>query len=153
MAESSSPMRRRGLLRPKSWLPVAVLVVLFGAAGAVYSVTSSARYDASTLVQIDPTQVTRNVSSNEIATQEISTQVLVVDSDLVVNRVIKALNLDASVQTLHDAVTVQFVNDSRVLRVTVEWDSPGTAPTAQPPSPTRWPCSISNTATRYAPPS
>lgn len=129
MAPATPASSSRSAVTRAQGVFVVVVALAFAAAGALYVFLTPPVYDASTLIQIDPTEVSPTQQTDEVTSQEVATQSLVVDSEPVTQSVIDVLGLDISVQGLQTAVTVEPVNDSRVLRVTTTWDSPDGAVT------------------------
>lgn len=129
MAPVTPAPSRRPAVTFAQGVVVVVVALAFGAAGALYTFLTPPTYDASTLIQIDPTEISTTQETSEVTAQEVATQSLVVDSAPVTQAVIDLLGLSTSVQDLQKMVTVEAVNDSRVLRVTAAWDSPDGAVT------------------------
>lgn len=106
------------------WWIVILTGLVFGVSGALYVFLTPPAYEASALVQLDPTSVAVNQDPDEVTSQEVATQALVIDSEVITQQVIETLNLDESVRFMQMATSVEQVNDSRVLRVSTTWDSP-----------------------------
>ena len=123
-SESSDSSRPQvSVRRGRRWWLAVVVAVWFGAVAAVAGTLSEPTYQASSLVQIDSTEVAPNEVSDQVDDQEMSTQRLVMESEAVARLVAQDLGLDAGAKRLQEAVTVEQVNDSRVLRVTAAWDN------------------------------
>lgn len=108
---------------------IALVVLCFVAAGLTFSLLQTPMYRAETSVLIDSTTIATNpnAASQEVSSEEVSTQRLVMESETVAKRVVDEVGLEVQSTTLLDAVTVEPVGDARVLLVTVLWDDPDTA--------------------------
>ena len=120
---SDSPRPQASVRRRRPWWLAIVVAVWFGAVAALAGMLSEPTYQAAALVQIDSTEVAPNEVSDQVDDQEMSTQRLVMESEAVARLVAEDLGLDRGAKRLQEAVTVEQVNDSRVLRVTAEWDN------------------------------
>mgnify|MGYP000009208526 FL=1 len=85
------------------------------------------KYDSSALMIVNTRQdVNANVTSDQInsATQLVSTYSIIIKSDTVLQRVIDNLGLNLTYAKLNKRVTVAAVDDTQVMKITVQSDSP-----------------------------
>ncbi|WP_291220222.1 Wzz/FepE/Etk N-terminal domain-containing protein [Gemmiger sp.] len=85
------------------------------------------KYDSSALMIVNTRQdVNANVTSDQInsATQLVSTYSIIIKSDTVLQRVIDNLGLNLTYAQLNKRVTVAAVDDTQVMKITVQSDSP-----------------------------
>ena len=85
------------------------------------------KYDSSVLMIVNTRQdVNANVTSDQInsATQLVSTYSIIIKSDTVLQRVIDNLGLNLTYAQLNKRVTVAAVDDTQVMKITVQSDSP-----------------------------
>ena len=85
------------------------------------------KYDSSALMIVNTRQdVNANVSSDQInsATKLVSTYSIIIKSDTVLQQVIDNLGLNLTYAKLNKRVTVAAVDDTQVMKITVQSDSP-----------------------------
>ena len=85
------------------------------------------KYDSSALMIVNTRQdVNANVTSDQInsATKLVSTYSIIIKSDTVLQRVIDNLGLNLTYAQLNKRVTVAAVDDTQVMKITVQSDSP-----------------------------
>lgn len=85
------------------------------------------KYDSSALMIVNTRQdVNANVTSDQInsATKLISTYSIIIKSDTVLQQVIDNLGLNLTYAKLNKRVTVAAVDDTQVMKITVQSDSP-----------------------------
>ena len=85
------------------------------------------KYDSSALMIVNTRQdVNANVTSDQInsATKLVSTYSIIIKSDTVLQQVIDNLGLNLTYAQLNKRVTVAAVDDTQVMRITVQSDSP-----------------------------
>lgn len=85
------------------------------------------QYEASALMIVNTRQdTTANVTSDQInsATKLVSTYSIIIKSDTVLQQVINNLGLALTYNELHDRVAVTAVDDTQVMKVTVQSDNP-----------------------------
>lgn len=85
------------------------------------------KYDSSALMIVNTRQdVNANVTSDQInsATKLVSTYSIVIKSDTVLQQVIDNLGLNLTYAQLNKRVTVAAVDDTQVMKITVQSDSP-----------------------------
>lgn len=85
------------------------------------------KYDSSALMIVNTRQdVNANVTSDQInsATKLVSTYSIIIKSDTVLQRVIDNLGLNLTYAKLNKRVTVAAVDDTQVMKITVQSDSP-----------------------------
>lgn len=85
------------------------------------------KYDSSALMIVNTRQdVNANVTSDQInsATQLVSTYSIIIKSDTVLQQVIDNLGLNLTYAQLNKRVTVAAVDDTQVMKITVQSDSP-----------------------------
>lgn len=85
------------------------------------------KYDSSALMIVNTRQdVNANVTSDQInsATKLVSTYSIIIKSDTVLQQVIDNLGLNLTYAKLNKRVTVAAVDDTQVMKITVQSDSP-----------------------------
>lgn len=85
------------------------------------------KYDSSALMIVNTRQdVNANVTSDQInsATKLVSTYSIIIKSDTVLQQVIDNLGLNLTYAQLNKRVTVAAVDDTQVMKITVQSDSP-----------------------------
>lgn len=85
------------------------------------------KYDSSALLIVNTRQdVNANVTSDQInsATKLVSTYSIIIKSDTVLQQVIDNLGLNLTYAKLNKRVTVAAVDDTQVMKITVQSDSP-----------------------------
>lgn len=85
------------------------------------------KYDSSSLMIVNTRQdVNANVTSDQInsATKLVSTYSIIIKSDTVLQQVIDNLGLNLTYAKLNKRVTVAAVDDTQVMKITVQSDSP-----------------------------
>ena len=85
------------------------------------------KYDSSALMIVNTRQdVNANVTSDQInsATKLVSTYSIIIKSDTVLQQVIDNLGLNLTYAQLNKRVTVAAVDDTQVMKITVQRDSP-----------------------------
>lgn len=85
------------------------------------------KYDSSALMIVNTRQdVNANVTSDQInsATKLVSTYSIIIKSDTVLQQVIDNLGLNLTYAKLNERVTVAAVDDTQVMKITVQSDSP-----------------------------
>lgn len=85
------------------------------------------KYDSSALMIVNTRQdVNANVTSDQInsATKLVSTYSIIIKSDTVLQQVIDNLGLNLTYAMLNKRVTVAAVDDTQVMKITVQSDSP-----------------------------
>lgn len=85
------------------------------------------KYDSSALMIVNTRQdVNTNVTSDQInsATKLVSTYSIIIKSDTVLQQVIDNLGLNLTYAQLNKRVTVAAVDDTQVMKITVQSDSP-----------------------------
>ena len=85
------------------------------------------KYDSSALMIVNARQdVNANVTSDQInsATKLVSTYSIIIKSDTVLQQVIDNLGLNLTYAQLNKRVTVAAVDDTQVMKITVQSDSP-----------------------------
>ena len=85
------------------------------------------KYDSSALMIVNTRQdVNANVNSDQInsATKLVSTYSIIIKSDTVLQQVIDNLGLNLTYAKLNKRVTVAAVDDTQVMKITVQSDSP-----------------------------
>lgn len=85
------------------------------------------QYEASALMIVNTRQdATANVTSDQItsATKLVSTYSIIIKSDTVLQQVINNLGLTLTYEQLHERVSVSAVDDTQVMKITVQSDNP-----------------------------
>lgn len=104
---------------------VTLAAALVGFAASKFLMTP--KYDSSALMIVNTRQdVNANVTSDQInsATKLVSTYSIIIKSDTVLQQVIDNLGLNLTYAQLNKRVTVAAVDDTQVMKITVQSDSP-----------------------------
>lgn len=102
-----------------------VVAAIIGFAASKFLMTP--KYDSSALMIVNTRQdVNANVTSDQInsATKLVSTYSIIIKSDTVLQQVIDNLGLNLTYAKLNKRVTVAAVDDTQVMKITVQSDSP-----------------------------
>lgn len=102
-----------------------VVAAIIGFAASKFLMTP--KYDSSALMIVNTRQdVNANVTSDQInsATKLVSTYSIIIKSDTVLQQVIDNLGLNLTYAQLNKRVTVAAVDDTQVMKITVQSDSP-----------------------------
>lgn len=109
-------------------LIIVLVTVLAAAAGfGVSRFLLVPQYEASALMIVNTRQdATANVTSDQItsATKLVSTYSIIIKSDTVLQQVINNLGLTLTYEQLHERVSVSAVDDTQVMKITVQSDNP-----------------------------
>ena len=109
-------------------LAIILTTLVLAAAGfGVSKFLMTPMYQASALMIVNTRQdVNANVTSDQInsATKLVSTYSIIIKSDTVLQQVIDNLGLNLTYAQLNKRVTVAAVDDTQVMRITVQSDSP-----------------------------
>lgn len=104
---------------------VTVVGAIIGFAASKFLMTP--QYNSSAMMIVNTRQdVTSNVTSDQInsATKLVSTYSIIIKSDTVLQQVIDNLGLNLTYAQLNKRVTVAAVDDTQVMKITVQSDSP-----------------------------
>ena len=104
---------------------VTLVAALVGFTSSKFLMTP--KYDSSALMIVNTRQdVNANVTSDQInsATKLVSTYSIIIKSDTVLQQVIDNLGLNLTYAQLNKRVTVAAVDDTQVMKITVQSDSP-----------------------------
>lgn len=104
---------------------VTLVAALVGFTASEFLMTP--KYDSSALMIVNTRQdVNANVTSDQInsATKLVSTYSIIIKSDTVLQQVIDNLGLNLTYAQLNKRVTVAAVDDTQVMKITVQSDSP-----------------------------
>lgn len=102
-----------------------VVAAIIGFAASKFLMTP--QYSSSAMMIVNTRQdVTSNVTSDQInsATKLVSTYSIIIKSDTVLQQVIDNLGLNLTYAQLNKRVTVAAVDDTQVMKITVQSDSP-----------------------------
>lgn len=102
-----------------------VVAAIIGFAASKFLMTP--QYSSSAMMIVNTRQdVTSNVTSDQInsATKLVSTYSIIIKSDTVLQQVIDNLGLNLTYAKLNKRVTVAAVDDTQVMKITVQSDSP-----------------------------
>ena len=102
-------------------------VILAGVGFGVSKFLITPQYEASALMIVNTRQdTTSNVTSDQInsATKLVSTYSIIIKSDTVLQQVINDLGLSLTYGELKDRVTVDAVDDTQVMKITVRSNNP-----------------------------
>ena len=109
---------------------VTVVAAIIGFAASKFLMTP--QYNSSAMMIVNTRQdVTSNVTSDQInsATKLVSTYSIIIKSDTVLQQVIENLGLGMTYSELNSRVSVQAVDDTQVMKITVSSTSPEWAQT------------------------
>ncbi len=102
-----------------------VVAAIIGFAASKFLMTP--QYSSSAMMIVNTRQdVTSNVTSDQInsATKLVATYSIIIKSDTVLQQVIENLGLGITYSELNSRVSVQAVDDTQVMKITVQSDSP-----------------------------
>lgn len=102
-----------------------VVAAIIGFAASKFLMTP--QYSSSAMMIVNTRQdVTSNVTSDQInsATKLVATYSIIIKSDTVLQQVIENLGLGMTYSELNSRVSVQAVDDTQVMKITVQSDSP-----------------------------
>lgn len=102
-----------------------VVAAIIGFAASKFLMTP--QYSSSAMMIVNTRQdVTSNVTSDQInsATKLVATYSIIIKSDTVLQQVIENLELGMTYSELNSRVSVQAVDDTQVMKITVQSDSP-----------------------------
>jgi polysaccharide biosynthesis transport protein len=118
IADQVAVLRRR-------WRTIALCVLLVTAAAVGLALLQPPRYSSTAQVLVAPTTV--STATGQLEPEEIATQVEVIRSEPVADRVIRSLALRTGHADLLDDITVEQLDDTRVLAITASSGSPAGA--------------------------
>ena len=113
----------------RHWLMVLLPLVLTLAATAAVTYTQTPIYASTAEVALEPIRDSDELDLRDLilGTNVINTEVRVLTSNTVTERVIEALELDASPRRIADKVDVDLISNTRVVRITATDDDPAFA--------------------------
>lgn len=109
-------------------LAVTGICAILGWAGSSFLI--SPKYEASVNMIVNTrTDVNTNVTNDNISSAQnlVDTYAIIIKSNTVLNQVIQNLGLEISYEELYECVSVSAINNTQVMKIAVQSDSPETA--------------------------
>ena len=125
MDSDSIDLRDQVAVLRRRWQLIAAVTAIGLVLGVLLSLIRTTQYEATTSLVVEPVAASAASSTTPVLEpEEIATQVQVIASRRVANRVLEELGLDESPEDLLKDISVEQVEDTRVVRVTAVYPDP-----------------------------